>query len=358
MHKDFEMIDLRSDVLGPPSKEALEALVSAASDRPGFVRHEDQHQERLEREMAKLFGFEAAAYVPTGTLANQIAIRVWCRPGETLVAEAESHVAINEAAATAGLNSVALRLVAGEHGHPSPAAVEAVLACKSSSSAADRGVGLMWLENTHNRAGGTVMPAKWQKEIASLSTSRGIPLHIDGARIWHAAVASGTSLSEAAQGGSSLSVCLGKGIGAPIGALVLGTAAFIDEAVQVQKMYGGLWRPAGPLAAAAFAAVLNRGTRIEISHERAREFASTLSRRVAGQARVPTPQTNIVMLELGSNTQVQDILEGLSRRGVRASPYGRNRLRFVLNGSITQVEVDQAAEHVAAEVELSSAFSK
>jgi len=344
------MIDLRSDVLGPYEEETLAVLLAAAKDRPGFVRHEDPHQARLERETAEAFGFEAALFVPTGTMANQIAIRVWCAPGEAIVTDPECHVAVNEASSTAGVNSVALRFVPGERGHLSPAAVKAALLPKASSTS-ERRIRLVWLENTHNRAGGTVMPVRWLPETAAICAAAGASIHVDGARIWHAAVSSGCALSEIARGASSLTVCLNKAIGAPIGALLMGSAGFVDEAARVQKMFGGLWRPVGMLAAAAHAAVSHQRSRIAISHERARALASRLASRLQGAASIPAPETNIVMVGLASEEHVRRVLRGLTARGVRASAYGRSRLRFVLHAGISSTDVVTAAEQVAGEVE-------
>src|SRR5262249_50812516 len=160
---------------------------------PGFAFGEDRHERALTEEISALFGYGAALFVPTGTMANQIAVRLWCAPGEVLIAEHESHVALNEMSATAGLNAVALRTFAGERGHLSPEHVAAALALVPRSPT-DRGVKLVWLEDTHNQAGGTVMPAAWTAAIAALCRPRAIALHIDGARMWNAAVARGCAL--------------------------------------------------------------------------------------------------------------------------------------------------------------------
>jgi len=350
------VIDLRSDVLGPLGAETLSALLRAAADRPGFVRHEDEHQARLERELSEAFGFEAALFLPTGTMANQISIRLWCAPGEAVAADHESHLAVNEASATAGLNGVAVRPLPGERGHLSPALVRNALGHRASTSSSDRRLALLWLENTHNRAGGTIMPPDWLPQLVAVCKSHGGPakpvaIHVDGARIWHASVAGGIDLAETVRGASSATVCLNKALAAPAGALLLGSRAFIDEASRVQKMFGGLWRPVGFLAAAASAAAAHHKARIAASHDTAHTLATHLVERLQGIASVPIPETNIVMVGLASEDHVERVLVGLVARGVRASGYGRARLRFVLHAGISHAEITAAAVQVAETVE-------
>lgn len=182
------MIDLRSDILGGIPDAASRAFLEACADPPSFDLDEDPHQNALEDEVAGLFGFERALFMSTGTMANQVAIRIRCAPGKIVLADRDAHVAVNEAASTAGLNGAALHLLAGERGHLAPRAVADALETLPRSRA-DRRVGLVWLENTHNRAGGTVMPAGWGPTIGSAAKAHGVPVHLDGARIWNALVA-------------------------------------------------------------------------------------------------------------------------------------------------------------------------
>ncbi len=340
------MIDFRSDVLGPVPAESLAAMTDAAKRRPGFLRHEDAEQERLEREVSEMLDFDAALFVPTGTMANQIALRIWCCPGEALLADHEGHVAVQEAASTSEINSAVLALALGESGHLSPCMVAEALARQSG----DHRLRLVWLENTHSRAGGTVMPAGWMREIVQACEAARVPVHVDGARLWHAAVAARLPLAEIAAGAASLSVSLNKSVGAPAGALLLGNRATIEEAARIQRLFGGLWRPVGILAAAARAALATSRARIELTHERAREFALLLTARLAGKIDVPVPQTNIVMLGLVSEVTVERLLSRLGNHGIRASAYGRARIRFVIHSGITHSDVSIAAERVAREL--------
>ena len=348
------MIDLRSDILGGMPDTALQALIAAADDPPAFDIGEDPHQRALEEEVAGLFGFQRALFVPTGTMANQIAVRVRCSPGEIVLADREAHVAVNEAASTAGLNGAALHLLDGVRGHLEAQTVADAL-CALPRSQSDRRVRLIWLENTHNRAGGTVMPQGWTRAVAAAAREHGVPVHVDGARIWNALVAGGDGRDGSdvndrgatlVAGADSLTINLNKAVGAPVGSLVLGDGAFIDEAVRVRRMFGGWWRPVGPLAAAARAAIDGFQARLQADHRRAAAFARQLMPHLCGAACVSEPDTNIVMLTLADPTRVDAFLVRLSAAGVRASNYGHGRMRFVFHARITDRDVEDAAKTV------------
>lgn len=342
-------IDLRSDVLGLPSPAVLQAIADAGSASPGFSRHEDRHQQKLTAMLCEWFGFADGLFLPTGYLANQIALRVWCNPGEAILAEGESHIVVNEAASVAGLNGVTVRTVSGKRGHLSPDLVENSLRLPPSSWP-ERRLRLVWLENTHNRAGGTVMPEGWLASIAAICSRAGIPIHVDGARIFDAVHASGVPTREIVAGAASLMICLNKGPGAPHGAMLLGSRDFIEEAERVQKMFGALWRPAGMLAAAAVAALQAWPARIAAAHGRAQELASALAARLPEGVSVAPPETNIVMLSLGSDEAVARVLIEMAKRGVRGSNYRRGRIRLSMHGSISKADVAAATEAIAAAV--------
>jgi threonine aldolase len=339
------LFDLRSDCLGPWAPTALRALSAAAVQAPGFSRHDDRHERALAEEACILFGMEDAVFLPTGTLANQIALSLWCGRGEAAIADAASHMATNEAAATAGLSGATLRLLEGERGHPSPDQIVRALQ-RRAGSAAERRTRLVWLENSHNRAGGALMPSGWQAAIASACESHQVALHLDGARLWHAAVASGQKLAAMARGASSLMVALNKIVGAPVGSLLLGSRAAIDEAARLQKMLGGLWRPVGPLAAAARAAMHDHRQRVEAAHEAASVFASVLIGDL-GPEPCALPETNIVMIKLGDETHVSTLLARLAGGPVRVSAYGEGRIRCVFHAGLTPCDARAAARVIA-----------
>jgi threonine aldolase len=338
--------DLRSDVLGPLSAEVMEAFQRAAVQPPGFGRHDDREEQTLCLEAAELFGFEDALFLPTGTLANQIAVRLWVQPGQAIVADSGSHLATNEAASVAGLNGAVVRRVNGEQGHPSPDQIEESLTLRN-GSAAEREPHLIWLENTHNRSGGTVMPAGQLGAIADLARRRQLAVHVDGARIWNALAATDEEPQRILQGASSAMVALNKIAGAPVGALLLGRSGFIAEATSVQKMFGGLWRPVGPLAAAASVALQQWPSRARKSHECAALFASRLGEQCDAACHVDLPQTNIVMLQLESESHVDRVLASLADTPVRISAYRLARLRCVFHPGILPDDVNTAADIVA-----------
>jgi threonine aldolase len=337
--------DLRSDVLGPVSPKALQALAAAAARAPGFGRRDDPDERALTEEAASLFGFEDALFVPTGTMANQIAVRLWLKPGEALIADRRSHVATNEASSLAGLNGVVVRTLEGPTGHPTVEQLNAILT-EREGSAPERPIRLLWLENTHNRAGGTVMPIGRMVEIARLTRNKRLAMHVDGARIWNALAVTGQSPRLILAGASSALVALNKIAGAPAGALLLGSRDFIEEAAGVQKMFGGLWRPAGALAAAARVVLEQWPERVRAAHAAAQAFAERV-KELGDRDAVDTPETNIVMLHLGDDMHVERFMAALGDDRVRASPYKEGLVRCCFHAGISIAQAHAAAETVA-----------
>lgn len=338
--------DLRSDVLGPLSAECLAAFHAAAVRPPGFGRHDDIEEAALCRAAADMLGFEDALFLPTGTVANQIAVRLHVQPGEAIIADSGSHLATNEASSLAGLNGAILRRLDGHLGHLSPDQIEQCLGARD-GSAAERRTRLVWLENTHNRAGGTIMPTGWLGDIADLASRRGLAVHVDGARLWNALAATGEAPPHGLRGATSAMVALNKIAGAPAGALLLGSRTFIDEAARVQKMFGALWRTVGPLAAAGAVALRQWAPRARVAHELAETFAVRVAERCGPACTVNTPQTNIVMLQLIDERHVDRALDVLAASPVRVSPYRNARLRCVFHAGIAPEQVSVAVEVIA-----------
>jgi threonine aldolase len=330
------MIDLHSDMLGRRTEAAMAAMAAAAADPPEMDDWADRHKRALEDEAAATFGFEAALFLPTCTMANQIAIRL-AATGGAVLAEQESHLALRAAAAATEVNGATLRTLTGARGHLAPDQVRAVLQ--------DARVCLVWLENTHNAGGGTVMPQGWLAEIAAACRTAGVPLHIDGSRLWNASVASGHPVAALARGADSLAVSLNKCVDAPAGALPLGGAGFMRKAAEARQALGGHWRPVGMLAAVALAAIRDVAPRIEAVHARARRLAELLAERVA--FRCDRPDTNIVMLHLADEAAAQACVAALKAGGVQALGYGVGRVRFVLHSNVEDRDVEAAADIVA-----------
>jgi threonine aldolase len=329
------VIDLRSDMLGRRSAAVLQAIAAAAADPPEMDDAADPHKRALEQRAARIFGFEDALFLPTCTMANQIAIRLSCRPGEVVLAESRSHLLFREADAARDIHRVTLRAAAGLRGHLSPQAVADAL------EAGDR-PRLVWLENTHNMAGGSTMPPAWLAEIVRLCRGAGVRLHIDGSRIWNASVASGVPPAALAEGADSLAVSLNKAIDAPVGALLLGGRSFIGQAAALRRALGGFWRPVGMLAAAALAAMDGFAPRIAKTHEQAARLAQALGARLA-ECSIDDPETNIVMLQLPVPEMEAPALDALKARGVAALGFGDGRIRFVLHSGVSDHDVVRAA---------------
>ncbi|ONG59129.1 hypothetical protein BKE38_00170 [Pseudoroseomonas deserti] len=335
--------DFRSDLMSGIPPAALQAMLQAARGMPEMGFRDDPFQLRLEREVAELAGFEDALFVPTCTLANQIALRLWCRPGDAILAASDSHVASSEAASTAGLAGVAVRRLAGRCGHLGPAAVQAALA--QSHGPGTQPTRLVWLENTHMRAGGTLAPAGWGAAIGKLSRASGLRVHLDGSRLWNAETATGLPLAPLAEGADSLSLSLNKALGAPAGSLLLGPRDFIREAVAVRGTLGGAWRPVGFLAAAAIEALNGRTERLRADHERAGRLHGELAEAfgpLAGRA----PDTNIVLLTLPAGSAASEIVDRLRREQVLALALDETTLRFVTHARIDDQAVAQAVDAV------------
>lgn len=214
-------------------------------------------------------------------------------------------------------------------------------------SAAEREPHLIWLENTHNRSGGTIMPAGQLGAIVDLAQRRQLAVHVDGARIWNALAATNEEPQRIFQGASSAMVALNKIAGAPVGALLLGGGAFIEEAIRAQKMFGGLWRPIGPLAAAANVALRQWPSRARAAHENAALFASRLAQRCGAACYVNPPQTNIVMLQLASESHVDRVVASLAASSVRVSAYRDAKLRCVFHSGILLDGIAATADIVA-----------
>lgn len=333
--------DFRSDLMAGIPPAARDSMLLAASQSPELGARDDPHQSRLERTIADLAGFEDALFLPTCTLANQIALRLWCRPGDAVVAAADSHVAGHEASSTAGLSGVTVRRLAGTRGHPPPESVEAALAEPRRHE--EQPTRLVWLENTHMRAGGTVAPDGWTAAVGNACRGAGVKLHIDGSRLWNAEAATGLSLAALAAAADSLSLSLNKALGAPAGSLLLGSRAFIREALAVRATLGANWRPVGFLAAGALTAVEGRGGRLQDDHRRAWLLHVGLARalgHLAGEA----PDTNIVLVTTPPGIVAAHAVASLKDAGILVLPLDRATLRFVVHARIDDDAITRAVE--------------
>jgi threonine aldolase len=266
------MIDLRSDTVTMPTPEMRAAM--AAAEVGDDVLGDDPTVAALERRTADVLGKEAAVYMPSGTMTNQVAIRAHTEPGDELFCEAEAHCYYYEAGAPAALSGVMCRLIEGRRGIFSAADLKKLLRPANIHHPRSR---LVCLENTHNRGGGSIWPLEASAEVASAAREAGMAMHLDGARLWNASVATGIAEKTYAAHFDSLSVCFSKGLGAPVGSALAGSPEFIQRARRFRKMFGGGMRQAGIIAAGALYALEHHRARLADDHANAKALAEGLA---------------------------------------------------------------------------------
>ncbi len=330
--------DLRSDTVTQPT-EAMRAAMASA-EVGDDVLGEDPTVARLEAEAAAVFGTGAALFVPSGTMANQIAVHVHCRPGDELICERRCHVYRYEAGGVARWSGTQVRALDHERGFPTPAQIEDAVLSDDVHDARSR---LLVLENTHNMAGGTVLDPDGVRDRVAAAARHGLAVHVDGARLFNAAVGLGCPPAALLDGVDSASVCLSKGLGAPIGSVLLGDEDFVAAARRVRKALGGGMRQVGVLAAAGLLALRDGPGQLARDHHRARRLAEGLGG-LSG-LRVTPPDSNIVLLELEVAAPA-DLLSTLARRGVLASAVDRRRVRMVTHRDLTDADVERCLQAV------------
>lgn len=336
------MIDLRSDTLTRPSSAMRQAM--AAAEVGDDVFGEDPTVNRLQDRVAELLGKERALFVASGTMGNQLCIKTHTHAGDEVIAEAGAHVFFYETAGAAFLSSVQIFQVHGTRG---------VLAIEDVKQAIRPDIyymprtRLLCLENTHNRAGGAVYPLDAFAAIAQFAHDAGLRVHLDGARLWNASVASGVSVAEYCRHVDSVSVCLSKGLGAPVGSVIAGSKEFIEEARHFRKIFGGGMRQAGVLAAAGMYALDNNVTRLADDHERAFAFAKTVGAVPGVAIDMATVQTNIVIMDVaGTGTDAGEWAKRFADVGVRVSQASDHTLRAVTHLDVSAADVGDAGSAI------------
>lgn len=324
------LVDLRSDTVTRPTAAMRRAMVAA--EVGDDVYGEDPTVRALEEEVAGRFGHEAAVFVPSGTMGNLIAMRLVADPGTEVLADADAHVVTYELGGAAALAGIQTRTVTAARGLLDPGAVNAALRPAGWGTVVTAAVAV---EQTHNRGGGAVHPLATLRALRAVTTGAGVALHCDGARIWNAAVATGTELTTYGACFDTLSVCLSKGLGAPVGSLVVTDAARAQEARVLRKRLGGGMRQAGVLAAAGLHALREHLDRLAEDHARARRLAELL----APVLPVCAPETNIVGLRV---PDARALAAAAAEEGVLVGVTGPGVVRLV-----THLDVDDAAIEVA-----------
>ena len=335
---DSAPVDLRSDTVTRPSVGMRRAMAEAEVGDDVFG--DDPTVNRLQERVASLLGKEAAVYVPSGSMANQTAIRAQTQPGDEIIAHADSHIYHYEAGAPAGLSGCSLRLVTGDRGLFRATDVRAAIRPKDSHFPQSALIGV---ENTHNRGGGSIWPVEWIAEIRQVADEAGLRMHLDGARLMNACVATGRSPSEYTRHADTVSICFSKGLGAPVGSAVAGTAETIRRVHRFRKMFGGGMRQAGVIAAAALYALEHNIDRLAEDHANARRLATALAD-MPGVSIVPDlVETNIVYFEMDEALgSAQSFCETLREAGVWTLPVAPQRVRAVTHLDVSRDDIEHA----------------
>lgn len=333
-------IDLRSDTVTRPTPGMRAAM--AAAEVGDDVFDEDPTVHRLQDRVAALLGKEAALFVPTGTMANQICVRVHTRPGDELICETTSHVYVWEAGAPASLSGVTTRTVDGDYGVVNVGQLRDLVRPISEHYTRSR---LVVLENTHNRGGGRVYPHEKIEAIASWARSNGLAMHLDGARLWNAHAATGMPLADSCKPFDSVTVAFSKGLGAPIGSAIAGSREFVGQARGVRKLFGGAWRQAGVLAAAALYALDHHLPKLTDDHRNARVLAEAVRDTPGLRLDPPDVETNLVWFEVGPALMpAPKLAAALKDRGVLVHPAGPTTLRACTHLDVSAADVEFAVD--------------
>jgi threonine aldolase len=335
------MIDLRSDTVTKPTAGMRAAM--AAAEVGDDVFGDDPTVIELERETAGVLGKDAAVYMPSGTMANQVAIRAQTEPGDEIVLEANSHSYFYESGGPAALSGVMCRLLSGERGIFTAGELKAAL--RPASVHFPR-TALVCVENTHNRGGGSLWPLEQLAEVAGAAREAGLRLHLDGARLWNATAATGIAEREYAKFFDSVSVCFSKGLGAPVGSCLAGGAELIARARRFRKMFGGGMRQAGIIAAGALYALRNHRGRLVEDHANAKVLAAGVAGIAGLELDPPDVETNMVFFKVRTMPAAA-LVEKLKAAGVLTLAVGSERIRAVTSLAVTRADIDTTINALA-----------
>lgn len=334
------IIDLRSDTVTRPTAAMRKAMADA--EVGDDVYREDPTVNRLEEHAAELFEREAGLFVPSGTMGNQIAIKVHTRHGQEVICEDRAHILNYEMAMMSAFSGCLPRAVHAEGGILKWPLIAPAIRRRSDHHAV---TGLISLENTSNLAGGTVYPAEVCEDICDRAHAAGLPIHLDGARIFNAAVYLGEPVADITRGFDSVMFCLSKGLGAPVGSLVLGSRAFIEEARLVRKMLGGGMRQTGVLAAAGQMALDETPKRLHIDHQNAHYLAESLAELPGLRIDPARVVTNILIIDVsGTTLTAAELSRRLADRGVLAGAMSPATLRMVTHYDVDRAQCERAVK--------------
>lgn len=328
------MIELRSDTFTKPTPAMLNAMFSAPVGDDVFG--EDPSINQLETMLANMFGMEAGIFCPSGTMTNQIAIKAHTQPGDEVICDELSHVYQYEGGGIAFNSGCATKLLQGNRGRITAAQVEAAINPEDVHKPHSR---LVVLENTSNRGGGACYDFDEIDKIKNVCHQHGMALHLDGARIWNAMVAKNESPLQYGKAFDSISVCLSKGMGTPVGSVLIGTSQLVTKARRIRKVLGGGMRQAGYLAAAGIYAVQHHLPKLALDHQHAAKAAAVLAKK-SWVSEILTPETNILIFKPTSEMPVATLIAKLAEKDIHCLAIGKDAIRFVFHLDVSPVQAD------------------
>lgn len=331
-------VDFRSDTVTKPSAAMLEAMMQAPVGDDVFG--EDTSINALETKAALLFGMEAALFCPSGTMTNQIAIKCHTQPGDEVICDYDAHIYQYEGGGIAFNSGASVKLLSGDRGRINAEQVKAAI---NPDDVHRADTSLVCLENTSNRGGGSCYDWQTIESIAAVRKEHNLAFHLDGARLYNALVATGQTTLQYGQTFDSISICLSKSLGCPVGSLLLGKTAFIKKARRIRKVFGGGMRQAGFIAAAGIYALDNNVTRLQQDHDHAQQIAQVLVSKDF-VARLLPVETNIIIFELHESDGAPAFVAKLKEKNILAYAIAPNRVRLVLHLDITPAMVDYTIE--------------
>lgn len=333
-------IELRSDTFTKPNPAMLEAMFSAEVGDDVF--EEDYTVKTLEEKTARMFGYEAGLFCTSGTMTNQIAINVHVNQGDEVICDALSHVYLYEGGGIAANSSASVNLLQGNRGRLSAPQISEAIHEDNVHYPISR---LVSLENTVNKGGGCYYQLAEIQKIKTICEEKNMALHLDGARLFNALVETQENPLEYGKVFDSISICLSKGLGIPVGSVLLGTSEFIKKARKVRKRWGGGWRQAGYLAAAGIYALENNIDRLKEDHARAREIGKIMEG-ISEVEDIYSVDTNIVIFKLDDKILVSDYVQKLNEKGIKASPFGKHLVRFVTHLDFTDEHLGEFRKRI------------
>jgi len=336
------MIDLRSDTVTQPTPAMRQAIAQAPVGDD--VLGDDPTVNELEATVAALLGKEAAVYMPSGTMTNQVALRTHTEPGDEIILESQAHIYFYEAGGPAALSGLMCKLIEGDRGIFTAADLRQALRPWNEHYPRTK---LVCLENTHNRGGGSIFPLSEIQAIAEVCRDHELRLHLDGARFWNACVATGISEADYAAPFDTVSVCFSKGLGAPVGSALVGSRDLMQRARRFRKMFGGGMRQAGIIAAGALYALHHHRDRLAEDHANAQHLAQGLQHIDGITVDHKNVQTNLVYFHTPEDIPATVLAQQLAALGVGVLPTASNTLRAVTNLMVSQADIDTALDTIA-----------